>query len=122
MSGAGPRGGSALPLLEAPAPRTKEPDVERDTDVGEEEMLAPLWRVICHDDPVTTMDFVVEVLMEVFRLPTARAFALMMRVHHTGAAVIGRWPESVAKARAERGRAKARGAGFPLAFTVERDG
>lgn len=121
MSGADLRGGPALPLLEAPEPRTKDPDVERDTDAGEEETLAPLWRVICHDDPVTTMDFVVEVLTQVFRLPTARAFELMLRVHHTGSAVVGRWPEAVAKARAERAQAKARAAGFPLTFTVERD-
>ena len=90
-----------------------------DTEVHE--TLAPLWRVICHDDPVTTMDFVVKVLQEVFRLPHTRAFELMMRVHQTGSAVVGRWPESTAKERAERARAKARAAGFPLTFTVERD-
>jgi ATP-dependent Clp protease adaptor protein ClpS len=100
-------------------PDVAEPDVTPDSDA--DESLAPLWRVICHDDPVTTMGFVVEVLQEVFRLPQARAFELMMRVHQTGSAVIGRWPESTAKQRAERARAKARAAGFPLTFTVERD-
>jgi ATP-dependent Clp protease adaptor protein ClpS len=100
-------------------PDTAKPEVIPDSEVHES--LAPLWRVICHDDPVTTMEFVVEVLREVFRLPQARAYELMMRVHHTGSAVIGRWPESTAKQRAERARTKARAAGFPLTFTVERD-
>lgn len=100
-------------------PAVADPEVTADSEVHES--LAPLWRVICHDDPVTTMDFVVEVLQEVFRLPQSRAFELMMRVHHTGSAVVGRWPESTAKQRAERARSKARAAGFPLTFTVERD-
>ena len=114
---------SASPSLEAPLPKTRDPEVQTDPDVEADtsDDLAPLWRVICHDDPVTTMDFVVEVLMEVFRVPAARAFELMLRVHHTGAAVVGRWPESGAKRRAERARSKARAAGFPLTFTVERD-
>jgi len=103
----------------ATKPRVAEPVVTEDTEVHES--LAPLWRVICHDDPVTTMDFVVEVLREVFRLPPQRALELMLRVHQTGSAVVGRWPESTAKQRAERARAKARASGFPLTFTVERD-
>lgn len=111
----------AAPVL---GPRTKkpglaEPEVVQDSELHES--LAPLWRVICHDDPVTTMDFVVKILQEVFRLPQARAYELMLRVHHTGSAVVGRWPESKAKQRAERAHGKARAAGFPLTFTVERD-
>lgn len=101
------------------APAVAEPEQEEATDVADS--LSPLWRVVCHDDPVTTMDFVVSVLQEVFRLPFPRAFDLMMRVHRTGSAVIGRYPESTAKERAERARGKARAAGFPLTFTVERD-
>ncbi len=96
-------------------------ETEEEVDTRVEETLAPLWKVICHDDPVTTMDFVVQVLMEVFRLPAARAMEVMLRVHHTGSAVVGRYPESTAKRRAERARSKARAAGFPLTFTVERD-
>jgi ATP-dependent Clp protease adaptor protein ClpS len=106
------------------ASKTTKPSIaepQHAADPAAEETLAPLWRVICHDDPVTTMDFVVQVLREVFRLPQGRAYELMMRVHHTGSAVVGRWPESTAKERAERAHAKARAAGFPLTFTVERD-
>jgi ATP-dependent Clp protease adaptor protein ClpS len=103
----------------SPKPAVADPEVTGETELHES--LAPLWRVICHDDPVTTMNFVVDILQEVFRLPQARAYELMLRVHHTGSAVIGRWPESTAKQRVERARAKARAAGFPLTFTVERD-
>ncbi|MEZ6016667.1 MAG: ATP-dependent Clp protease adaptor ClpS [Planctomycetota bacterium] len=120
VSRGGPLAGSSrAAAVRMAQPQTAPPEVEAAADPRDE--LAPLWRVICHDDPLTTMDFVVEVLMEVFRVPALRAFELMLLVHHTGAAVVGRWPESTAKRRAERARAKARAEGFPLTFTVERD-
>ena len=94
---------------------------EADAAAEIEEKLAPLYRVICHDDPVTTMDFVVEVLRGVFRLPQAAAVQLMLSVHRTGAAVIGRYPRETAQRRVKRAVTLARANGFPLAFTIERD-
>ena len=83
------------------------------------EQLAPRWRVICHDDPITTMEFVVLVLREVFGLTQARAFERMMRVHTGGGADIGSWPEDEARVKVTRATARARSAGFPLTFTLE---
>lgn len=98
-----------------PAP----PAIETDEEVREK--LAPLYRVICHDDPVTTMDFVIQVLRGVFRQPEARAVELMLRVHQTGAAVIACYPRETAKQRVQRATTLARADGFPLTFTVELD-
>ncbi len=107
-------------LRAAPVRSTTEPpDVLESTDV--EETLAPLWRVICHDDPITTMDFVVEILRGIFRLTTARATELMYQVHYTGSALVGHWPEDVARRKVRRATSRARTAGFPLTFTVEKD-
>lgn len=86
-----------------------------------EQQLAPLWKVICHDDPITTMDFVVEMLTKVFRLPLARAMELMLRVHTQKAAVIGLWPESVARKKVNRAHAMARADQFPLTLSLEKD-
>ena len=98
------------------------PDVVEDTEVEADESLAPLWRVVCHDDPVTTMDFVVTVLTRVFRQPVPRAVEVMYRVHFTGAALVGLWPEDVARRRVERAHVIARAAGYPLTFSTEVDG
>jgi ATP-dependent Clp protease adaptor protein ClpS len=95
--------------------------VLEEPEVVEEEQLANLWRVICHDDPHTTMDFVVDVLMKVFRQPAPRAVELMMRVHNTGSALVGLWPESVARKKVNRAHGKARVEGFPLTFSIEED-
>jgi ATP-dependent Clp protease adaptor protein ClpS len=81
--------------------------------------LAPLSRVVCHDDPHTTMEFVIEVLRGVFRLPQARAVELMMRVHQSGAAVIGRYPHEVAERKVTRATSLARANAYPLTFSVE---
>lgn len=89
------------------------------TDAKVKAKVAPRWRVVCHDDPITTMEFVVEVLREVFGLTQARAYERMMRVHTSGAATVGTWSEDEARTRARKAIARARAAGFPLSFTVE---
>jgi len=100
---------------------TTTPEIQVDEEQELREELAPLWRVVCHDDPYTTMDFVVGILRSVFRQPAARAVELMLRVHHTGAAMIGRYPEGVARRRVRRATGTARARGFPLTFSVEKD-
>lgn len=82
---------------------------------------APRWRVIGHDDPITTMEFVVDVLRSVFGLSQARAYERMLRIHTSGAAVIGRWGEEEARKRVQRATSKARAQGFPLTFTLEQE-
>ena len=67
------------------------------------------------------MDFVVQVLRGVFRQPEVRAVELMLRIHHTGAAVIARYPQETAQQRVQRATALARADGYPLTFTVEPD-
>lgn len=98
-----------------------EPGVEVLVEDEVRESLARLWRVICHDDPHTTMDFVVEAFTGVFRLPLPRAFELMLRVHNQGSAVLGLWPREVAQRKVDRTHALARRAGFPLTLTLEED-
>ncbi|HRV83145.1 MAG: ATP-dependent Clp protease adaptor ClpS [Planctomycetes bacterium] len=94
-----------------------QPDVETSVEVTER--LAPLCRVVCHDDPVTTMDFVVHVFMEHFRMTYDRAIERMMDVHKSGASVIAHYPKSMAEKRVQRAKGYARANGFPLTFSIE---
>ncbi len=95
------------------------------TEVAErtevKERLAPLSRVVCHDDPVSTMDFVMHVFMDHFRLTYERAEDRMMTVHNKGAAVIAHYPRSLAEKRVTRAKGYARANGFPLTFSIEDD-
>ena len=92
-----------------------------ETSTKSRDKLSPLYRVICHDDPITTMEFVVAVLMKVFRLSQPRAMEVMLGVHSKGAAVVARYPKSLAESRVSRARTLARADGFPLTFSIEKD-
>ncbi len=77
------------------------------------------YRVVMHNDDVTTMDFVVEVLETVFRKTTAEATTLMLQVHTNGSAVVGTYSYDIALTRASKATMMARAEGFPLRITVE---
>ena len=77
-----------------------------------------MYAVVIHNDDVTTMDFVVEVLTEVFRKPPQEAAALMMDVHEKGRGIAGIYIFDIAvtkKAEADRRSAEK---GFPLRLTL----
>ena len=48
--------------------------------------FSPHWRVIGHNDDVTSMEYVVLILMDIFKKDAQTAFDLMMQVHETQAA------------------------------------
>lgn len=107
--------------LLVPSAMPPKPDVEQDQETEVTESLAPLHRVICHDDPKTTMEFVVTVLRGVFKLSSPRAMEVMYQVHYTGAALVGCWPEAVATRKVRRATSLAGAQGFPLTFSIEPD-
>ncbi len=75
--------------------------------------------VVLRNDDVTTVEFVLALLREVFELDPRTAEALTMETHHQGRAIIGRFPPELAASRVESARLRARAAGFPLWVGVE---
>lgn len=86
-----------------------------DTKIREPQMYC----VIMHNDDFTTMDFVVEVLMDIFHKDEATAEQLMMTVHKSGQAVVGTYPYDIAVTKVEAAKKRAREQGFPFRMTVE---
>ena len=80
-----------------------------------------LWRVLLHNDDFTTMEFVVQVLMEVFGKSPAEATELMLEVHHRGACVAGVYTHEVAETKVATVEQMARNAEYPFLCTMERD-
>jgi ATP-dependent Clp protease adaptor protein ClpS len=56
--------------------------------------LEPLYRVVIHNDNVTPMDFVVEVLKIIFFLANDRAADIMLTAHIKGSAYVQTLPKS----------------------------
>jgi ATP-dependent Clp protease adaptor protein ClpS len=76
-------------------------------------------RVILLNDHYTTMDFVVEVLVEIFHKSEEDAYHIMMDVHRKGRGIVGLYPWDIAVTKAEQVHALARQHEFPLRCIVE---
>ena len=86
---------------------------------GSETKLAPLYRVLIHNDDVTPMDFVVRVLQEIFRLDQTRSIAVMLEAHTKGVAHVVTEPLEQAEFHVDQARSLSRARHFPLTFTIE---
>ncbi len=80
-----------------------------------------LYKVILLNDDFTPRDFVVKVLKSVFRMSEGEAYGVMMTAHQLGACVVAVFTKEVAETKSEQANHMARDAGFPLAFTTERE-
>ena len=80
-----------------------------------------LYRVLLHNDDYTTMEFVVIILMEVFRKTSDEATVIMLDVHKRGMGQCGVYPLEIAETKVSEVRRRAREANFPLRCTLEED-
>src|SRR6188768_2670864 len=78
-----------------------------------------LFKVLLLNDDYTTMEFVVEVLENVFNKAPAEAYRIMMAVHTQGQGLCGVYPFDVAETKVATVIDMARGQGFPLRATME---
>ncbi len=77
------------------------------------------YKVIMHNDDFTTMDFVVEILIDVFHKDNAEAERLMLLVHESGKATVGIYPYDIAVTKVQASKERAKQAGFPFRLTIE---
>jgi ATP-dependent Clp protease adaptor protein ClpS len=81
--------------------------------------LEPLYRVIIHNDDVTPMDFVVNVLASIFFLFQPDAMEVMLVAHFKGAAYVQTLPKTEAEKRINKAHFAAGLEGYPLHFSIE---
>ena len=93
------------------------PDILHDTST--EPILAPLYRVLVHNDDLTPFDFVMDVLVRVFKLNRERAFAVTMEAHQGGVALVVVEPREHAEFHVDQAHSIARGGKVPLTFSIE---
>ena len=84
------------------------------------EVLEPkLYAVVLHNDNYTTMDFVITVLMKVFRKSGEEAAAIMMEVHNNGEGTAGVYPFDIAVTKKLLAERMAETENFPLKISVQ---
>ncbi len=79
------------------------------------------YKVIMHNDDVTTMEFVIMVLMDVFYKTEEEAERLMLEVHNNGSAIVGRYTWDIACTKQQRVQTLAAQEEFPLRVTIEQE-
>jgi ATP-dependent Clp protease adaptor protein ClpS len=94
-------------------------DVLERTDTVKKEKKTPPYRVLLMNDDYTPMEFVVEVLMDVFGKGAAEAVQIMLKVHIEGSGLAGVYPFEIAETKVEEVHAMARAEGHPLRATIE---
>jgi ATP-dependent Clp protease adaptor protein ClpS len=83
--------------------------------------LPKRWNVIIINDEVTPFDFVISILVEVFRHTEEDANVVTLQVHEVGAAVAGSYDFEIAEVKAVEATKIARENGFPLQIKIESD-
>ena len=78
-----------------------------------------MFKVLLHNDHYTTMEFVVWVLMNVFRHSEAESTRVMLAIHRSGIGVAGIYSREVAETRCRKVVELARKYDFPLQCTFE---
>jgi ATP-dependent Clp protease adaptor protein ClpS len=79
------------------------------------------WKVILLNDDSTPMDFVMAVLMEIFKHTTETAHDIMLQVHETGSGIAGIYSFEIAEAKAVEATNLARTNGHPLQIKLEEE-
>ena len=81
--------------------------------------MPSMYAVVMYNDDITTMDFVVDVLMKVFHKTAVEASNIMLDIHQRGQGIAGIYTYDIAvtkKTHADRLSAEK---GFPLKLAVQ---
>lgn len=90
-------------------------------DLDERTELEPRYRVLIHNDSVTTFIYVLHVLSSVFLLSDELAEHIAETAHNNGTAVVVIRPKSEADKLAKAAISHARMDGFALLFSIEQE-
>jgi len=81
----------------------------------------PLYRVIFINDDITSMEFVIASLVEIFRLTHDEAEQLTHKIHQEGSAVVAVLPYEIAEQKGIEVSILAKRNGYPLVVKLEAD-
>lgn len=77
------------------------------------------YKVVMHNDDYTTMEFVVDILMNIFNKKLEEANKIMIDVHKRGKGIAGIYPYDIAVTKVSTAMAIAEEEGFPFKLTIE---
>jgi len=78
-----------------------------------------MYKVVMLNDNLTPMDFVVNVLMSIFKHAENKANAIMQKIHNDGEGIAGIYTYEIAEQKGVEVTVLAREQGYPLAIKIE---
>lgn len=94
-------------------------DIQIDEKIKIEITEPKRYKVLFLNDDKTPIDFVIEVLMTVFKHTEETAKDLTLKVHNEGSAVVGTFTYEIAEQKGVETTQLARQAGFPLQIKID---
>jgi len=79
------------------------------------------WKVILLNDDTTPMEFVISILIEIFKHTHESAHDVMLTVHETGSGIAGIYSFEIAEAKAVEATSQSRTNGYPLQIKLEEE-
>jgi len=96
---------------------------QADTVTKEKQTIAlkepGMYKVVFYNDNVTPMDFVVQVLVELFKHNIERANSIMQQIHNNGSGVAGIFTYEIAEQKGVETSVLARENGYPLQVKID---
>ena len=77
------------------------------------------FKVVLYNDDLTPMEFVIAMLMKVFRHGEEAAIDITLKIHNDGTGVAGVYNYEIAEQKGTEGTEMARKHGYPLVIKVE---
>lgn len=94
-------------------------DYEVESDISL--MLPKRYKVLLLNDDYTSMDFVIDILMNVFHKNYQQSEAIMLDIHKSGRGLCGVYSYEIAETKVMQVHKLAREQGFPLKATMEEE-
>ncbi len=95
--------------------------IEYGIDIETELQEPKKYKAILLNDNYSTVEFVIQVLMQIFKKNLEEATAITMNIHENGRGVCGIYTYEIAQTKVAEVRANARKAEFPLKAIVEEE-
>ncbi len=98
---------------------SNEIEVELEDDIDLQEPKK--YKVFLLNDDFSTMDFVIDVLVRVFRKTVDEASIIMLNIHNNGKDLCGVYTYEIATTKVAQVKSMAREKGFPLKAIMEEE-
>jgi ATP-dependent Clp protease adaptor protein ClpS len=76
-------------------------------------------KVIMLNDDITPVDFVVELLIKIFRHSQETAKEITLKIHSEGSSIVGSYSYEIAEQKTKEAIEESRSRGFPLQIRLE---